>query len=110
MSCLVLKIWGQGSEPYRLHQNHFCPLVATQKLEILLPFDEVTILGRTWPRCRQQADGGNKEMEFSLSFFPKSKLPGSGGRDLDSSGLWCRGTCVQCITSQEVFVTLSRGL
>lgn len=90
---------------HRLHQSHSCPLAATRKLEVLLPFDEVTILGRTCPHCRLQADGSS---EGSLSSLPTSKLPGVVGRDLDFSSPL--GTRMLSITSREDLVTLSKGL
>lgn len=89
---------------HRLHQSHSCPLVATQKPEILLPFDEVTILGRPCPLCGLQAD------EAVRFHHPPSDMQalGSWGRGSDSS---CPlGTWIQSITSHKVLVTLSRGL
>lgn len=41
-----LRFWHLGHMcQHKLHQSHSCPLVATRKLEGLLPFAEVTVLG-----------------------------------------------------------------
>lgn len=63
---------------HRLNQSHSCPLVATQNPEVLLPFDEVSILGRPCLRCGLQADGGSEVSPSSLQISKLSEVGEAG--------------------------------